>query len=61
VMMMMIVTIVMMVITMMIAVPSCGWSRTANCDLRQLRPMLQRSSLRFACFVASSLVSVCWG
>ena len=29
---MVIVTIVMMVMAMMIAVPSCGWSRTANCD-----------------------------
>jgi hypothetical protein len=28
--MMVIVTIVMMVVTM--AVPSCGWSRTADCD-----------------------------
>ena len=29
---MVIVTIVMMVITMMIAVPSCGWSGAADCN-----------------------------
>ena len=28
----MVVPIVMMVVPMMIAVPSCGWSRTADCD-----------------------------
>ena len=32
VMTVMVVTIVMMVVPMMIAVPSCGWSRTADCD-----------------------------
>ena len=29
---MMVVTIVMMVVPMMITVPSCGWSRAADCD-----------------------------
>jgi len=29
---MMVVTIVMMVVTMMIAVPSCGWHRAADCN-----------------------------
>jgi hypothetical protein len=27
-----VVAIVMMVVTMMITVPSCGWSRTTDCD-----------------------------
>ena len=27
-----VVTVVMMIVTMMIAVPSCGWNRAADCD-----------------------------
>ena len=32
VMPMMVITIVMMIVTMMVAVPSCSWSRAADCD-----------------------------